>query len=194
MIKETVRLLIIKARKYSFYELLRLEWEAFLGWGSRWLGGFPGFVLRFLVNKLLFKRIGFMCYIQPNVFFVHSERIVCGYNFCVNSNSYINGVGGIEIGNNVLLGSGVVMSSGEHQYSDSLEPFVLQKIIPKKITIGDGVWIGANAVIMPGVIVAEGTVVGAGAVVTKSTEPFSVVVGVPARKIKMRVKNMDHSS
>lgn len=188
MISETVRLLMIKSRKYSFIELLRLEWEALLGWASRWLGGFPGFILRFLINKLLFRKIGFMCYIQPNVFIVHSERIVCGYNFCVNSNSYINGVGGIEIGNNVLLGSGVVISSGEHQYNDSLDPVVLQKIIPKKIIIGNGVWIGANAVIMPGVTLAEGTVVGAGAIVTKSTEPFSVMVGVPARKIKKREK------
>lgn len=94
--------------------------------------------------------------------------------------------GGIEIGNNVLLGPNVVISSGEHQYKDSRLPVVLQEIVHKKITIGNGVWIGANAVIMPGVTVAEGTVVGAGSVVTKSSEPFSIIVGVPAEKIKNR--------
>ena len=184
--KKTLDLLLIKAKKYSFGELIRLEWEELWIWLTKGMGGFPGFVLRYLTLKCLFKKIGFMCYVQPNVFIVHADRISCGQNFCVNSNTYINGVGGIEIGDNVLLGPNVVISSGEHQYNDSKNPVVLQRIIPKEIVIGDGVWIGANAVIMPGVVVAEGTVVGAGAIVTKSTEPFSVVVGVPARKIKTR--------
>ena len=47
-------------------------------------------------------------------------------------------------------------------------------------------WIGANATILRGVIIAKGTVVGAGAVVTHSTQPFSIVAGVPAKMIKSR--------
>ncbi|SER25956.1 hypothetical protein SAMN04487944_102108 [Gracilibacillus ureilyticus] len=54
------------------------------------------------------------------------------------------------------------------------------------VTIGHDVWIGHNAVIMPGVTVGNGAVIGAGAIVTKDVEPYSIVAGVPAKKIKER--------
>jgi maltose O-acetyltransferase len=56
----------------------------------------------------------------------------------------------------------------------------------KKITIEKDVWIGAQAVILPGVTVGEGAVVGAGAVVTKDVPPFAIIGGAPARIIRMR--------
>ena len=56
----------------------------------------------------------------------------------------------------------------------------------KAVTIGNDIWIGHNAIIMPGVTIGNGAVIGAGAVVTKDVEPYSVVVGVPAKKINMR--------
>jgi acetyltransferase-like isoleucine patch superfamily enzyme len=52
--------------------------------------------------------------------------------------------------------------------------------------VGDDAWIGSNCIILPNVSIGEGAVVAAGAVVTKDVEPFSIVAGVPARKIKMR--------
>jgi len=54
------------------------------------------------------------------------------------------------------------------------------------VTIGNDVWIGHNAIIMPGVVIGNGAVIGSGAVVTKNVQAYSVVVGVPAKKIKMR--------
>ena len=54
------------------------------------------------------------------------------------------------------------------------------------MVIGDDVWIGRRAIIMPGVQIATGTVIGAGAVVTKDTEAFSIVGGVPAKAIGYR--------
>lgn len=56
----------------------------------------------------------------------------------------------------------------------------------KPVVIGDDVWIGRRAIIMPGVKIATGTVVGAGAVVTKDTEAYSIVGGVPAKVIGYR--------
>ena len=56
----------------------------------------------------------------------------------------------------------------------------------KIVTVGNDVWIGHNAVIMPCVTIGNGAAIGAGAVVTKEVEPYSVVAGVPAKKIKMR--------
>ena len=67
---------------------------------------------------------------------------------------------------------------------DDAEFFAQRK--ERSVTIGHDVWVGHNSTIMPGVTIGNGAVVGAGAVVTKDVEPYSVVVGVPARKIKMR--------
>jgi phosphonate metabolism protein (transferase hexapeptide repeat family) len=67
---------------------------------------------------------------------------------------------------------------------DDAEFFAQRK--DKAVFIGHDVWIGHNAVIMPGVSVGNGAVIGANAVVTHDVEPYSVVVGVPAKKIKMR--------
>ena len=55
-----------------------------------------------------------------------------------------------------------------------------------QITIGNDVWIGAGASVLPGLNVAEGTVIGANAVVTKDTQPYSVMVGIPARVNRFR--------
>ena len=70
---------------------------------------------------------------------------------------------------------------------DDAEFFAQRK--EKPVTVGNDVWIGHNATIMSGVTIGNGAVVGAGAVVTKDVELYSVAVGVPAKKIKMRFKD-----
>ena len=61
----------------------------------------------------------------------------------------------------------------------------------KITTIGNDVWIGCNAVIMSGVTIGNGAIIGAGAIVTKNVEPYSIVAGVPAKKIRNRFENID---
>lgn len=56
------------------------------------------------------------------------------------------------------------------------------------VTIGNDVWIGRRAIIMPGVTIGDGVIIGAGAVVTKNIEPYMVAVGVPAKAIKSRLE------
>lgn len=55
-----------------------------------------------------------------------------------------------------------------------------------KVTLGHDVWLGHNVTVMPGVTIGSGAAVGSGAVVTKDVEPYAVVVGAPAKKIRMR--------
>lgn len=59
----------------------------------------------------------------------------------------------------------------------------------KSVTIGDGVWIGANAFINPGITIGDNSIIGANSVVTKDVEPYSIVGGVPARKIRQKNLN-----
>lgn len=125
-------------------------------------------------------------YILPNVIFCYPYRIKLGYNIFVNRGVYITARGPVTIGDNVLIGPGVVINSGMHQYMDQSLLIRDQghRVLP--ISIGNDVWIGANAVIMPGVTLGDGCVIGAGAVVTHSIPAYAVAVGVPARVIKER--------
>jgi len=59
------------------------------------------------------------------------------------------------------------------------------------VTIGNDVWIGANALVMDGVALGHGAIVGAGAVVTKDVEPYCIVAGVPARTIRKRLSDYE---
>ena len=167
-------------------DLVYSQFEAFVLWLTGSIPGIPGFMLRTLVCKMLFKRLGGFAWIQPRVTFVQTDRIVVGSNFGINSGSYINGVGGITMGNHVLIGSNVTISSGQHPIEGTQPPVFTRAVIPRPIVIEDDVWIGAGAVIMAGVTLRRGTVVGANAVVTKDTDEYAVVVGAPARKIRTR--------
>ena len=112
--------------------------------------------------------------------------IVIGDNVSVNTNVQLGASGArIVIGNNVLIAPNVVIRSANHGISAG-SLIRHQRSLGGDINIGDDVWIGSNAVITSNVTIATGTVVGAGAVVTKSTEPYSVVGGVPARQIFAR--------
>ena len=96
--------------------------------------------------------------------------------------------GPVTIGDNVMMGPEVVFYTTRHNYSRTDIPMNLQGIengIP--IVIGNDVWIGRRAIILPGVTIGDGCIIGAGAVVTKSFPPYSVIGGVPAKIVKNRI-------
>ena len=96
--------------------------------------------------------------------------------------------GGIFIGKNVNFGSGVQLWTGQHDYNDPYFRSVPGKRGP--IKIGDRAWLGPNVIVLHDVTIGEGAVVAAGAVVTKDVEPFTLVGGVPAKKIGERTKDL----
>ena len=122
-----------------------------------------------------------------NYLYGNDGEISIGNNISINTNVQIGASGGkIVIGNDVLIGPNVVIRAANHG--------VLRQMLINKqphsggtITIEDDVWIGSNAVILKNVRIAKGTIVAAGAVVTKDTEPYSIVGGIPAKKISERI-------
>ena len=94
--------------------------------------------------------------------------------------------GPLKVGKNCAFAAHVVLASVGHGHSFTDIPMVKQKATVKKITIGDDVWFGANAVCVGGVTIGKGSIIAAGAVVTKDVEPYSIMAGVPAKLIKKR--------
>jgi maltose O-acetyltransferase len=176
----------------EFFHALELRQIASV-WLEEWLGAltrpipsFAGYVVRYLVYRLLFRRLDGFCMFATGVRFSHAYGISAGRNFRVNTGTFVDGRGDLTIGANVLVGPNVAILSSDHEWRKPGLPIYLQGHRLSPTRIGDDVWIGANAVITPGVTLATGTLVGAGAVVTADTEPYSIVAGVPARPIGTR--------
>ena len=93
-------------------------------------------------------------------------------------------IGPVEFGNDIMTAQHVALSGLNHGFEDITIPTSRQKVTTAKIVIEDEVWIGANAVIVPGVTIGKHSVIGAGSVVTKSVPPYSVAVGNPAKIVK----------
>lgn len=108
-----------------------------------------------------------------------------GNNSGLGSHGFYGCAGGVEIGDNVMVGNYCSFHSENHNIEDTSIPMCLQGVNRKGIKIGNDCWIGAKATILDGVTIGDGCVVAAGALVTKGTyPPNSIIGGVPARVIK----------
>ncbi|WP_105901325.1 sugar O-acetyltransferase [Vibrio gangliei] len=111
-----------------------------------------------------------------------------GYNIKAKDNLYINhgctilDAGEVKIGRNCLIAPGVVIATVNHPLEASVRSSGLEYARP--ITIGDDVWIGANATICPGVTIGDNCIIAAGSVVTKDLPSNTVCGGVPAKVLK----------
>ena len=110
----------------------------------------------------------------------YGQNIKVGKNVFINSGCCFQDQGGIEIGDNVLIGQQVVMATINHDLNSEKRT----NMLPAPVKIGNGVWIGAHATILSGVTIGENSIVAAGAVVTKDVPENVVVAGVPAKIIK----------
>lgn len=93
-------------------------------------------------------------------------------------------IGPVSIGDHVNLAQGITVTALNHNFLKRDQLISQQGISTKKVTIENDVWIGANAVILPGVTIGTHSVVAAGAIVTKDVPPYSLVGGVPAKILK----------
>lgn len=93
-------------------------------------------------------------------------------------------IGPVTIGSHVNLAQGITVTALNHNFEDSDKRIDEQGVSTTPVIIEDDIWIGANAVILPGVTIGNHSVVAAGAVVTKNVPPHSLVAGVPAKIIK----------
>ena len=93
-------------------------------------------------------------------------------------------IGPVRIGNHVNLAQNITVTGLNHNYQDSEKLIDEQGVSTQPVTIEDDVWIGANSVILPGVILGKHSVVAAGSVVSRSIPAYSICAGCPAKVIK----------
>ncbi len=115
--------------------------------------------------------------------------IEIGDNTVINRFTYLDGRAPLKIGNNVNISHYTLIQTLTHNPYDPTFPGVA-----KAVVIGDHVWIGARATILPGVTIGEGAVIGAGAVVSKSIPPYAIAVGNPIKIVGERPREINYKS
>jgi acetyltransferase-like isoleucine patch superfamily enzyme len=122
-----------------------------------------------------------------------AARIAIGTDCTLSASLAISTAGSVTIGDGTSIGERCFISDHGHDHWSYLEPaiegqapprFGWEKSDPRPVVIGDGVHIGVNVVISPGVSIGDGAVIGANSVVTKSVAPYTVNVGQPAREVR----------
>lgn len=147
----------------------------------RWVGYVPSHCFRKAVYIISGVKIGKGSTVHMWANFFDPKGVEIGEDTIIGDHCFLDGRDKLKIGNHTDIASQVLIYNSEHNLE--AEDF---RAITAPVEIGNYVFIGPRAIILPGVSIGEGAVVAAGAVVTKNVEPFVVVGGVPAKEIGKR--------
>ncbi|CEK10229.1 acyltransferase [Legionella hackeliae] len=155
---------------------------------NHWMLHFNGTMKRLGIKK--FKYFHPTASFRAGAYAVCCSKISIGAHVTIRPGTMLfadprEGGAGIHIEEHALIGSGVHMYVNNHRFSDTTRVIAEQGWEPSKpIILKKGCWIGANAILLPGVTIGQNSVVGAGSIVTKDVPDFCVAVGAPAKIIK----------
>ncbi len=169
-----------RAKKYSVAELFRrVLWS-----GGRLAFRFsprPCFGWRRLVLRCFGARIGAQVNTYPSTWIYFPWNLTVGAWSAIGEEALIYNLGPVTLGEQVTISHRAQLCAGTHDYTQADLP-----LLKPPIVIGNQAWVCADAFIGPGVTVGAGAIVGARAVVMKNIEPWTIVVGNPAKLIKKR--------
>jgi acetyltransferase-like isoleucine patch superfamily enzyme len=131
------------------------------------------------------KRVGEGCYYLDMIVWLNGEFVELGDHIGFNYGCYINGFGGLAIGDRTMFGPFSMVHTANHE-ADPNKSLQEQGWVKQPVTIGKEVWIAMGVIILPGVTIGDGVIVGAGSVVTKDLPAWSLAVGNPCKVIKQR--------
>jgi len=168
----------------ALYDANDAELQAEQGITARWLERYNASSTASVVDRhaLLRERFGSVgagAVIRPPFQCDYGFNIHIGAGAFINFNAVILDVTTVTIGAGTLIGPGVQVLAADHPRDPVVRRSGLE--LGRPVVIGDNVWIGAGALILPGVTIGDDAIVGAGAVVTKDVAAGSTVVGNPAR-------------
>lgn len=162
----------------------------------RYMGFQIGHIPSHHVRNFIYRNIFFVT-IKKNAIIYFGAEIRAGYNLVIGKGSIIgdkvilDARNGIEIGENVNFSTGVQIWTEQHSHSDPYFRCVSGKSF--RVKIEDRAWIGPRTTILHSVTIGEGAVIAAGSVVTKDVEPYSIVAGIPAKKIGTRSRDLKYN-
>lgn len=133
-----------------------------------------------------FSYIGDSIYLDSGIKIYQPENISIGEGTYIGQEVTLNAADKISFGENCGIASGSYFMTWNHAIDKKVVELRATGKESAPISVGDGAWVGYNAIILPGVKIGTGAVVGAGAVVTNDVPDWTVVVGVPASPIAVR--------
>lgn len=142
----------------------------------------PSSRLKVLALRAFGAKIGQGVNLKPGINVKYPWNIHIGDFAWIGESVWLDSLAPIKIGAHACISQGVYCCTGNHDWSDPTFALVV-----KPIVIENGAWVGARAVILPGVTIASHSVVAAGSVLAKSTEPYTIYAGNPAVAVKKRV-------
>jgi acetyltransferase-like isoleucine patch superfamily enzyme len=192
---------LIRAHKYLFRlkkvnllfieKNVRMEGISNISWG-KWVQIGNGTTLSSYGESFL--KIGngvslgsYSKYIVSSSFIEPGKHIIIGNNVGIGDFAHIGGGGGVEIGNDTIVGAYLSCHPSNHNFGDLDKLIRNQGVNRSGIKIGQNCWLGAKVTILDGVSIGNGSIIAAGAVVNKSFPENSIIGGVPAKLLKQRI-------
>lgn len=117
-----------------------------------------------------------------------ARKLLIGENSSIGNNCVLDARGGLTIGANVNISTGVQIWSAQHDWRSADFAYVTAPVV-----VGDNAWVSARAILLPGAQIGHGAVVAAGAVVSGAVPPGALVGGVPARVIGQRPNDVSYT-
>ena len=145
-------------------------------------GYFPIYRLKVFLLKLFGASVGKCVLIKPYVNIKYPWLLSIGHYVWIGENVWIDNIAFVLIENNVCISQGALLLTGNHNYKK--KSFDL---VPGKIILEEGVWLGAQSIVCPGITCKSHSVLSVGSVATKNLEPYFIYRGNPAIKIRERI-------
>lgn len=154
-----------------------------------------GYIPSHLIRRAIYKKV-LLVDLRDKATIYYGAEIRDSFNLHIGRGSIIGDKCLLDARNSIFIGENVNFSSNVSVYTQQHDhrrsDFGCSTNVHSKVSINNRAWIGPNVIILPGVTIGEGAVVGAGAVVAKDIEPYSINVGVPAKKIGERTHNINY--
>ena len=141
----------------------------------------PSSTLKVMVLRLFGARVGKGVMLKPGINVKYPWHLVLGDHVWIGEGVWLDNLAPITIGSHSCVSQGAYLGTGNHDWRDPAFGLIV-----KPITLGNGVWVGARVILLPGVTIGTHAVVTAGAVISMDAEPYMIYKGNPAVAVKAR--------
>lgn len=138
--------------------------------------------IKVVILRLFGAKVGKNVVIKPHVNIKYPWRLTIGDNVWIGENAWIDNLADVTIGDNVCISQGAMLLCGNHNYKKTTFDLMIGEI-----KLEEGVWVGAQSVVCPGVTMKSHSVLAVGSIATKDCEAYAIYQGNPAVKVKDRV-------